>query len=1115
MELTVDTAGRVLGAGARLLSLLGRATQSVTGTPLDDHLANPEAVHGLLAVALRGGDSDASVSAAGEADLDSADDHGRSAEVQLLGADGAVHSANVRVSPLYSAQDGRVERLLLSFEASSASDSDGSGEGQDEAMAIEALEASSCMFVDEEGGPSAGTIEGVRNVSAQAGRLLRGLPCPGIDACSSATQRFAWSALYSAVLQKEMFANVLITQPASARRRSPSGAGSSDAAGGGDPGAYEVWHASDGLERLLGYSEAELLGRSVDLFRARGEAPPAILDQVGELDAAIRHRHNKLIETVLSSASGAPVFCLVYVLPLHHHAGPRVGSVAVAILDVHSSLPMLQRHVDQHAALQECDLYTFLRLSLLNLLVTDPSATVADPNLRNPIVFASSGFGVMCGCSPHEVLHVNCRFLQSSEFLEPPAEPPPPAEFDSAAAEAERASQRAAQQHMSRALDAQQESLTLVSNFRKDGSRFGNLLFMTPIRARRQLNAAGGGVLFWIGVQHPVAGTAAHAAAHAGSSQLAAAAAKEARDFEATLRATRQALQALQLQELYGGFSAAAQTTAVAVHAADGTPHEPASGVCRLCEQRVILASLGQHTHFCNIVMQCKTLASSCDETLARIVVRLNAVANTAHIFGCGATQGCMLLEALRGYTLVLTSLTAGSHALPLLSALPPKIDELVAASRVSPSTAAVWADIKAAGARKLAALQHGTQWASELQCTIVPQPGADPLASGQPPTLADFEMVREIQRGSHAAVWLVRKRQTRDEFAMKVIDKNRGRLHRLVTERKVLFSCQSPFVVTVFFAFEDADRLHLVMECLASDAKHLLQRRGVLEERQVISLMADTCLGLEHLHTCGIIHRDLKPENMLLTCEGRVKLADFGLSQLLQRGAIASEEELARDPSIVGTPFYMAPEVIRGKARGYEAAADWWSFGAITYELLTGFTPFQGSKVAEIYRAILSLSFACPPSRCAISAEAADMVGRMLNPNPRGRLTGAPTVMAHPFFAGVDWAAHAAPEGPRESRLQQAQNQPTMQALAAMGRALHGSRGAAGPLPSLAGSEGIRSGGGRSGGGRSTGESAASAASTHLELGSVLSSLNPEDHDAHLDNLTALNDKVSMAQQR
>ena len=77
-------------------------------------------------------------------------------------------------------------------------------------------------------------------------------------------------------------------------------------------------------------------------------------------------------------------------------------------------------------------------------------------------------------------------------------------------------------------------------------------------------------------------------------------------------------------------------------------------------------------------------------------------------------------------------------------------------------------------------------QWVTELQTTIVQQPAADPLAIGQPPTLADFEMVREIQRGSHAAVWLVRKRQTNDEFAMKVIDKNRGRLHRLTTERKV-----------------------------------------------------------------------------------------------------------------------------------------------------------------------------------------------------------------------------------------------------------------------------------------------------------------------------------------
>ena len=132
---------------------------------------------------------------------------------------------------------------------------------------------------------------------------------------------------------------------------------------------------------------------------------------------------------------------------------------------------------------------------------------------------------------------------------------------------------------------------------------------------------------------------------------------------------------------------------------------------------------------------------------------------------------------------------------------------------------------------------------------------GADPLARGQAPCLQDFEPVRELQRGSHAAVVMVKKRQTDDVFAMKVadatrlgrgappththpqpphpshpaplstqvIDKHLGRTKRLQTERKVLFLCNSPFVVTIFFAFEDASRLYLVMECLHSDCKQML----------------------------------------------------------------------------------------------------------------------------------------------------------------------------------------------------------------------------------------------------------------------------------------------------
>ena len=138
-----------------------------------------------------------------------------------------------------------------------------------------------------------------------------------------------------------------------------------------------------------------------------------------------------------------------------------------------------------------------------------------------------------------------------------------------------------------------------------------------------------------------------------------------------------------------------------------------------------------------------------------------------------------------------------------------------------------------------------------------------------------------------------------------------------------------------------DADSLCLVMERLHQDCKHVLQTHGAMSETQAMPLLADMVLALEHHHTCGIVHRDLKPENMLLTPSGRLKLADFGLSHIAARASSRSEE-VAKDPSIVGTRFYMAPETIRGKSRGFETAADWWSFGVIMYEFLPGFPPFQ-----------------------------------------------------------------------------------------------------------------------------------------------------------------------------
>jgi len=960
------------------------------------------------------------------------------------------------------------------------------------------------------------------------------------------TARAAWSVLCASVLQKSMFSNVLITRQCHPDEAGAQAGGSRSAAGRRqqvtDPKHF-IWHVSPGLENLLGKTSDELIGHDVSELtaprppradsaetssasahgsgssgpvggaeeqggaamgfangcasHAHGGAPQAAAhttlassSRLKELHEAVAAQRNVLIEVILPSESGAPLFCLAYVLPLAC-SGPRSSSVAVAFLDVHRSLPYMQRHMEARG-FGDCDLYTFVKFSLLNCLVTDPSVRAADPLQRNPIVFASAGFGVMCGCAPHEVMHRNCRFLQSPSFVETKPASTEGWRMDAGFPQHEAVS------HMSAALDARHESLTYLHNFRKDGSAFANLLFMTPI-----LDRSGGGVLFWIGVQHPLGEPPSGSACGAGMGTSTEADV----DLLAQLRSCGGALHAVQLQELYGSYTAMAQRTAVLIHSADGA----ATTMCRMCEHHVLSDSMQSHTQYCKIVTQCKTISSCSDTTLARQIVKLNAASNASSIFGSASTPAALVVDLLRNYTTVLLSITAATTTLPILDTLPVELDRLVAAV-VQPATASIWADIRSAGQRKVAALQHACSWSAELQQTIVHMPTSDPLSQGQPPSLSDFEMVRELQRGSHATVWLVRKRQTKDIFAMKVIDKRSGRLNRLHTERKVLFTCSSPFVVKTFFAFEDQDALYLVMERLQQDCKHVLQTHGAMAEHHARPLLADMLLALEHLHACGIIHRDLKPENMLLGTTGRLKLADFGLSHIAARQNIRADD-IAKDPSIVGTPFYMAPETIRGKARGFEAAADWWSFGVIIYEFLLGFPPFQGAKVGEIYRAILSLTFAAPIANCAVSAESADLISRLLVADPRRRLIGAVAVMSHPFFATIDWQSHAHSAGHTAPPL--AVHPPSLSqslhSLAAVGGTLptrgmppqpltatagRNHSGGSKSIPDAASHDGLTAG--------SVGfESERSAASTTL---AGLAIEHHETQSSHLDNLMALN---------
>jgi len=154
----------------------------------------------------------------------------------------------------------------------------------------------------------------------------------------------------------------------------------------------------------------------------------------------------------------------------------------------------------------------------------------------------------------------------------------------------------------------------------------------------------------------------------------------------------------------------------------------------------------------------------------------------------------------------------------------------------------------------------------------------------------------------------------------------------------------------------------------------------------------AEICLGIEHLHLMGIIYRDIKPENILLDLEGHIRLTDFGLSK---EGLMGKD----KTKTFCGTPEYLAPEVLAGG--GYTIAVDWWGFGALIYEMLTGWTPFYEKDVQKMYQLKISRKIGVPDY---VDPDAKDLLIRLLERNPERRLTDPIQIKKHPWFATIDW---------------------------------------------------------------------------------------------------------------
>ncbi|KAL1143169.1 hypothetical protein V6Z11_A11G144200 [Gossypium hirsutum] len=306
-----------------------------------------------------------------------------------------------------------------------------------------------------------------------------------------------------------------------------------------------------------------------------------------------------------------------------------------------------------------------------------------------------------------------------------------------------------------------------------------------------------------------------------------------------------------------------------------------------------------------------------------------------------------------------------------------------------------------------------------------------------------DFELLTMIGKGAFGEVRVCREQTTGQVYAMKKLKKSEmlrsGQVEHVKAERNLLAEVDSNCIVKLYCSFQDEDYLYLIMEYLpGGDMMTLLMRKDILTEDEARFYVAETVLAIESIHKHNYIHRDIKPDNLLLDRHGHLRLSDFGLCKPLDCSTIqendfivggnsnesgesderpaalkrTQQEQLEHWQknrrtlaySTVGTPDYIAPEVLLKK--GYAMECDWWSLGAIMFEMLIGYPPFYSDDPMSTCRKIVNwkthLKF---PEEAKLSAEATDLISKLLcDVSHRLGSKGAGEIKEHPWFQGVDW---------------------------------------------------------------------------------------------------------------
>ncbi|KAI8913470.1 kinase-like domain-containing protein [Gorgonomyces haynaldii] len=305
------------------------------------------------------------------------------------------------------------------------------------------------------------------------------------------------------------------------------------------------------------------------------------------------------------------------------------------------------------------------------------------------------------------------------------------------------------------------------------------------------------------------------------------------------------------------------------------------------------------------------------------------------------------------------------------------------------------------------------------------------------------FDILKQIGQGGYGQVFLAKKRDTKEQCAIKKMSKKilkqLNETQHILTERDVLASGQDPWLVKLLYAFQDAEFVYLAMEYVpGGDMRTLLTTAGVLREQHCVFYFAEMASCVDSLHRLGYIHRDLKPENFMLDGSGHLKLTDFGLS----RGHLSKDvierlkrkfEKLKDAPltlmtqtqrfnthktmrsslrgfSLVGSPDYMAPEVLTKHGEGYDYGVDYWSLGCILFECLAGYPPFTANSNDDIWinvyhwqKVLERPVYEGEDAEFNLPNSGWDLITRLIQDKSL-RLKDFDQLKKHPFFKSLDF---------------------------------------------------------------------------------------------------------------